>query len=314
MSNLFEPFIKESGIVILDGALATELESRGANLNHPLWSAKLLSENPALIKKVHKDYLLAGANVLTTASYQASFEGFAKYGYDKQAATALLQLSVQLAVEARNEVAANFDFKGQLPLIAASVGPYGASLADGSEYRGNYGLTVEELMNFHRERMSVLLATGADLLACETIPCLEEGLALTLLLKEFPGAKAWISYSCKDGEQVCSGALFSECVALANNCEQVIATGVNCTPPQYVQSLIQLAASASDKPLLAYPNKGEVWDAAHKCWLSGTKSAHFTQDAINWFKAGATLIGGCCQTSPADIAELKNYFSAINKN
>jgi homocysteine S-methyltransferase len=224
-----------------------------------------------------------------------------------------MQLSVQLAVDARNEMANNQDFKGQLPLIAASVGPYGASLANGSEYRGGYGLTVKELMDFHRERMSVLVASGADLLACETIPCLEEGLALTLLLKEFTGVKAWISYSCKDGEHVCNGTLFSECVALANDCEQVIATGVNCTPPQYVQSLIQLAAKATDRPLLAYPNKGEIWDSAHKCWLPGTKSAHFTQDAIGWFNAGATLIGGCCQTSPADIAELKNYFSTNNK-
>jgi homocysteine S-methyltransferase len=314
MSNLLTPFIKESGIVILDGALATELESRGADLNHPLWSAKLLSENPNLIKEVHKDYLLAGANVLITASYQASFEGFAKYGYSKQEATALMQLSVQLAIEARDEVAVIHDFNGHLPLIAASVGPFGASLADGSEYRGDYGLTVEELMNFHRERMRVLVAAGADLLACETIPCFEEGLALALLLKEFPDVKAWISYSCKDGEHVCSGTAFSECAALANDCKQVIATGVNCTPPQYVQSLIQLAAKATKKPLLAYPNKGEVWDAAHKCWLPGTVSANFTQDAITWFTAGATLIGGCCQTSPADIAALKNYFATINTN
>ena len=312
MVKLFEPFIKNCGVVILDGAMATELEKHGADLNHALWSAKLLTENPSLIKQVHLDYLKAGADVITTASYQASFDGFAKQGYAKEKAIELMQLATRLAIEARDEVLGSDSSRGSLPLIAASVGPYGASRADGSEYRGDYGLSIEELMLFHRERMNVLAASGADFLACETIPCPEEAIALINLLKEFPDVKAWISFSCKNETAVCSGVNFAECVALANASEQVIAVGMNCTPPQFVESLVRIAVTVSKKPVIAYPNKGEIWDAQNKCWLPGSAHTDFTTEAIRWRNAGATLIGGCCRTSPEDIKQLRQVL-CINK-
>ncbi len=313
MVQLFEPFIKHGGVVILDGAMATELEKHGADLNHTLWSAKLLTENPSLIKRVHLDYLKAGADVITTASYQASFDGFAKQGYTKEKAIELMNLATILAIEAREEALRNDFVKSPLPLVAASVGPYGASLADGSEYRGDYGLSIEELMSFHRERMKVLAASGADLLACETIPCPEEAIALINLLKEFPGIKAWISFSCKNETSVCSGAAFAECIALTNVSEQVIAVGVNCTPPQFVESLVRIAVAVSNKPVLAYPNKGETWDAQNKCWLRETKDTDFISEAIGWLNAGAALIGGCCRTSPEDIKLLREALYTKSK-
>ena len=295
----------QCGVVILDGAMATELEKRGANLNHTLWSAKLLIEDPSLIKAVHMDYLKAGADIITTSSYQASFSGFSKQGYTHERAKELMLLSTSLALQARKEILERKTNPGPKPLIAASVGPYGASLADGSEYRGDYQLSVDELMDFHRERMKLLAESGADLLACETIPCPEEAIALIRLLAEFPNARVWLSFSCKDHQSVSDGTPFAECVALAGDVDQVLAIGLNCTPPQFAESLVTIARKASNKPILVYPNKGERWDAQHKCWLPAEKDLDFASEAVRWKQAGATLIGGCCRSTPEDIAHLK---------
>jgi homocysteine S-methyltransferase len=304
MDEIFKPFMRAQKIVVLDGALATELEHRGANLNDSLWSAKLLSENPDLIRQVHYDYILSGANIITTASYQASYQGFMQRGYSYDEATKLMQLSVQLAKEARTLALKNTQMDVP-PLIAASIGPYGAYLADGSEYKGNYGLTQTELMDFHRPRMTVLLESGADLLACETIPCIEEALALIALLKEIPTAKAWLSFSCKNEFQTCQGDNFADCIRQINDSEQIIAVGINCTPPQYIEPLVRIAARITDKPIVVYPNKGELYDAVDKCWLPvGKDILPFSEYAQRWYAAGARLIGGCCRTRPEDIRDI----------
>ena len=306
MENVFYPFIREKGFVVLDGAMATELESRGADLNHALWSAKILKEDPKLIQSVHFDYLMAGADVITTASYQASFDGFTKQGYTKEDAIKLMKHSVVLAFEAREDAIKMKSFK-QKPLVAASVGPYGASLADGSEYRGNYGVSIEDLKTFHRYRLKILVETGADLIACETIPCIDEAIALKELFLEFPSIQAWISFSCKDEMHLSSGELLSEAVALLNDSPQIIAVGINCTSPQFIESLIKIAAIASSKLILVYPNKGEIYDPITKCWLSGTyQNSRFIDDAKKWHAAGAKIIGGCCRTTPEDIQTLQS--------
>jgi homocysteine S-methyltransferase len=327
MNSLFSPYIAHSGVVILDGALATELESRGADINDPLWSARLLIENPALIQQVHYDYLEAGADVIISASYQASFEGFARRGIAAGEAKALMQLSVELALAARRDflrdrasrinpdpgtespASPTAALAVPPPLVAASIGPYGAFLADGSEYRGNYGVSIEQLMDFHRPRLAVLAESGADLLACETIPCLDEGIALVRLLKEFPSVQAWISFSCKNPEQVCDGGAFADCAALAGESGQVAAVGINCTDPRFIESLVTIASAVTDKPVLTYPNKGETWDGLHKCWVPAVEPIDFGTTASQWYKAGALLIGGCCRTTPADIRQLVRQFS-----
>jgi len=301
--------LKQQGVVILDGALATELECRGANLDDPLWSAKLLIEQPDLIRQVHYDYFVAGANVATTASYQATFPGFAQRGIDHAQAADLMRLSVQLAIDARAEFLQNSQSPvSNLPpahlLVAASVGPYGAYLHDGSEYRGDYGLSVEELIDFHRPRMAVLAASGADLLACETIPSLLEAQALVELLAEFPAMTAWLSFSCRDALHVSHGEPFANCVALANASPQIVAVGVNCTAPRFVEPLLHSVAGITDKPLLAYPNSGERWDGVHHCWLADGGTTDFAEPAQRWYAAGARLLGGCCRTSPADIGRM----------
>ncbi len=303
---ILNEFLERHGVVIIDGALATELERRGADLSDALWSAKLLIEQPDLIRQVHYDYFLAGADIAITASYQATFEGFSRRGLSADQAADLMRLSVQLACDARDEFWAKPAARHNRlrPLVAASVGAYGAYLADGSEYSGDYGLSAEALIDFHRDRMAVLVETEADLLACETIPCRIEGEALVELLAEFPQASAWLSFSCCDDSHVFHGERFSDCVRLAERSEQIIAVGVNCTPPQYVERLLWSARSVTGKPLVAYPNSGESWDSEAKCWVEGNGVTLFGEPAKRWHDAGGRLIGGCCRTRPEDIAAI----------
>lgn len=306
MSDPISEILETQAVVVLDGALATELERRGCDLNDPLWSARVLLESPHLIRDVHADYFKAGADCATTASYQASFPGFARRGLDAQQAADLMCLSVQLAIEARDAFwaePANRVGRAR-PFVAASVGPYGAFLADGSEYRGDYGLTEAELMAFHRPRMAVLATSGADLLACETIPCLLEARALLRLLEEFPGVTAWFSFSARDGAHTNHGEPITDCAALLGTHPQVAAIGVNCTAPEFVSDLIRNARAATDKPILAYPNSGETYDATHKRWDGESTCETFTAQARDWYANGARVIGGCCRTTPEHIRDL----------
>lgn len=303
MTMDIEKILERHKVIVLDGALATELEARGARLDDPLWSAKILPEQPGLIRQVHLDYFLAGADVATTASYQASFEGFRRRGLSPRQARALLHLSVELAQEARELFWSRPENRAgrMYPLVAASIGPYGAFLADGSEYRGRYGLSVPELTGWHRPRMEALLEAGPDILACETIPCPEEAEALLRLLEEFPAAWAWFSFSCRDGRHISQGELFREAVKLAEGSPQVLAVGVNCTAPRYITALLEEARRATDKPLVAYPNSGERWDASRHCWIEGEREEGFGGLPPEWYARGARLIGGCCRTGPEDV-------------
>lgn len=314
-SNILDPFLEKQGFLILDGALATELEGRGADLKDPLWSAKILLEAPELIQQVHEDYFIAGADVAITSTYQASFEGFAKKGISKKEATHLLQLSVELAINARENFWNNIanQKKRLRPLIAASIGPYGAYLADGSEYRGDYKESLKELIDFHRARIEVLANSGADLLAIETIPCLLEIEAILLALVDFPNINAWLSCSCKNETQLCSGESFAEAAAFIENATQIIAFGVNCSPPSIISSLLKIAKSKTNKPLVAYPNSGEVWNAQKHCWQENPEAPNLKNNLNNWKTAGAKIIGGCCRTNPETIRNIRKHLVVIKK-
>jgi homocysteine S-methyltransferase len=313
MHDPIHSFLAQRPIMVLDGALATELERRGANLEDPLWSAKCLIERPDLIREVHLDYFRAGADVAITATYQATFAALARRGIAGEAAARLMCEAVAAATVARDEFWTEESNRlGRLrPLVAASVGPYGAMLADGSEYRGHYAVSEAELEDFHRPRLRVLARAGADLLACETLPCLREALALARLLQEFPDACAWVSFSCRDGEHNCEGEKIGECAAHLQDYPQIVAVGVNCTPPQYVASLLRQMRATTDKPLLAYPNSGESYHAASKRWDGDSGTLHFGEQARLWFAAGARLIGGCCRTGPQEIRSVKRCLAEL---
>lgn len=306
MNNPIANILASQPLVVLDGALATELERRGCDLHDPLWSARVLMEQPTLIRDVHADYFAAGADCATTASYQATFEGFAQRGLNADEAAHLMRLSVQLAQQARDTFWADSANRTarQKPFVAASIGPYGAYLHDGSEYRGNYGLSVQDLIDFHRPRMAALVSAGADMLGCETIPCKSEAEALARLLAEFPGISAWISFSAKDSEHISEGQSLADCAAMLDDYAQIAAVGVNCTPPQYIPDLIRSAAGVTHKPLLAYPNSGEVYDASVGNWHGEATCVVYGGQAREWFAAGARVIGGCCRTTPDHIREV----------
>ncbi len=304
--NPITPFLEQQRAVILDGALATELERRGADLRDPLWSAKLLLENPGLIRQVHYDYFAAGADVATTASYQATIAGLAQRGLDREQAANVLRLSVALAQQARDEFWQDVAHRqGRLkPLVAASIGCYGAYLHDGSEYRGDYGLSVQQLLDWHRPRIAILADSGADLLACETVPCLIEAEALVKLLSEYPSMPAWLSFSCQDESRLCHGESFADAVQLANAAANIVAVGVNCTAPRHIDGLLDSVADIARKPLVVYPNSGETWDAERHCWQGTAAEPDWRECVVLWQRAGARLIGGCCRTTPATIRQI----------
>ena len=311
MSALRERLAR-GGVLVLDGALATELERRGADLKDPLWSAKLLIERPELIREVHLDYFRAGADVATSASYQATFEGFVRRGIGRDEAAALMRRSVELACAARDEFWSDPANRAgrERPLVAASVGPYGAMRADGSEYRGYPEVTQAALADWHRPRLEVLAAAGADFLACETIPAPQEAAAIASLLPALRGADgrpvdAWIAFSCRDGAHVCQGERFADAVAALDGRPGVAAIGVNCSAPEHVALLVAQARAATALPIVVYPNSGERWDGAARCWHGERDAADFAAQAMRWRNAGARLLGGCCRTGPQEIRALR---------
>lgn len=304
MKSPFEPFLKARGVAILDGALATELEARGADLNNPLWSAKALLETPDLIRSIHYNYYQVGADVATSASYQASFAGFAAQGISATKAKELIKLSVQLASDARDAFWTDTG-KNELPrpIVAASVGCYGAHLHNGAEYRGDYGLSLLQLLDFHRPHFEVLAQSGADVIGCETVPCLLEAEAFVRLFEEFPDTPAWVSFSCKDQQHVSHGERLADCLNLVLNSPQVVAAGINCTAPKYVSDLLRTAAGIK-QPLIVYPSSGEQWDPVKLEWLPKGNGPDIETCIQEWYVLGARILGGCCRTTPATIRHL----------
>ena len=283
------------GPVVLDGGLATQLEDAGHDLSSALWSARLLRDDPAAVVAAHAAYAAAGAQVATTASYQASGRGFAAAGLDAAGTEALLRRSVELAREGAPE-----------SWVAGSVGPYGAMLADGSEYTGGYvdDVGVRELRAFHRPRMAVLAEAGADVLACETVPAAAEAEALLAEAADL-GVPVWLSLTTVLGAdgvvRTRRGEPAAEVFAMAVGVPEVVAVGVNCTDPAGVPAAVAAAASAG-VPVVVYPNSGERWDAAARRW---TGPPGLPDDAVRtWLDAGARLVGGCCRIGPADIARI----------
>lgn len=286
--------VPHNTVLISDGGLATELEARGHDLSDDLWSARLLVDSPDEIVAVHEAFYRAGADIATTASYQASFDGFAERGFARGEAARLLVRSVELATTARD----NVDAGGW---VAVSVGPYGAALANGEEYQGRYGLSVAQLADWHRPRLEVLVSAQPDVLALETVPDVDEAEALAGLVGEF-GTPAWLSYTIAGGHTR-AGQPLEQAFAVAADVPEIVAVGVNCSAPADVLGAIEVARRVSGKPVIVYPNSGEEWEPSRRTWI-GT-SGFDANAATQWAAAGANIIGGCCRVSPADIAAIR---------
>jgi homocysteine S-methyltransferase len=288
----------------IDGGLSGELEKRGHNLADKLWSARLLRDDPAAIAQVHQDYVAAGGRVIITASYQASRAGFVATGMTETQADDLMRLSITLA----KDVAAKAPEK---VWVAASVGPYGAVLGGGQEYVGNYGVAHEDLVKFHRERIEVLASANPDVLACETIPDLDEVRALVEVLADYPLIPAWITMSAQDGASTCAGQGIGHLAEIVKDCESIVAVGVNCTMPEHVTSLLYKLSAKTSLPLVVYPNAGRVWDGENKCWIGEGHTTLPSKIVKEWVSAGATLIGGCCGLGPDAITQLDNDLAQL---
>ncbi len=290
-------------VLLLDGGLASELERAGHDLNDPLWSARILIDDPGAITSVHRAFLEAGADCITTATYQATFEGMAARGIAAPDAERILGGAVDLAIRARDR----FGVGGTrpLPLVAASVGPYGAFLADGSEYRGDYGIGPVALTDFHRRRWQLLAGTAAEVMLCETLPALEEARVLAALARESVPKPVWFSFTCRDDARISDGTPITEVAAWAEECREAAAVGVNCTAPNLLPTLIAKLASVTSKPILAYPNGGGYWDAVAKRWDRAERSADWGRECRNWVAAGAAAVGGCCRVGPDVISTMR---------
>ncbi|XP_054820718.1 homocysteine S-methyltransferase 3-like [Prosopis cineraria] len=334
-SFVFTDFLHQcGGYAVIDGGFATELEGHGADLNDPLWSAKCLLVSPHLVRRVHLDYLNAGASIIITGSYQATIQGFEAQGLSEEEGENLIRRSVELAREARDIYydrctidSSDFIRDGRYwrrpILIAASVGSYGAYLADGSEYSGDYGdtVTVETLKDFHRRRVKILVDAGADIIAFETIPNKLEAqvfsysiyvrLHYSSLDEEGIDIPAWLSFSCRDESKVASGDSILECASIAESCKQVVAVGVNCTAPRFIHGLVSSITKVTSKPVLAYPNSGETYDPETKTWkkICGVVHEDFVSYIGKWREAGASLFGGCCRTTPDTVRGIAKALS-----
>ncbi len=303
-SYRFEQFLERAAPLILDGGLATELEAQGYGLSSELWSAELLLNNPQAIINAHRAYLDAGANCTISASYQATEQGFMSVGLSASDARQLIVQSVQLAKTARDDFLRDNLNATFTPLVAASIGPYGAALADGSEYTGDYDIDDEGLIEFHRQRLAWLDASDADVLACETIPGLAEARVLCQLLLDV-ATPAWVSFSCRDEKHCSDGTPIRECVALFNGHPRVLAVGINCTSPAYIDALIaEVKAATSQLAIVVYPNSGERYEASSNGWYGTCSPIECGAAAVNWRDSGASIIGGCCRMGPAHIAEI----------
>ena len=278
-------------MIKLDGGLSTALENNGNKLTTSLWTGELIRTNPAQITKAHLDFINAGAQIIITSSYQLSYTGCGARGWSEDETNQALIASTLLAKNAVIE-------SGKSVKVAASVGPYGASLADGSEYKGNYGVSKQVLKDFHAKRLEILISTSPDYLALETMPDTFEVEVLLDLLNDCP-IPFWISYSCKEGNQTNAGQDFQSAVDLA---QSAMAVGINCTKPELITDLLRSAKS--DKPYVVYPNSGRVWDAENKVW-TGSASIGFSDELVSqWIKAGAEIVGGCCGIGAAEIEQL----------
>ncbi len=301
--------LDQRDFLVLDGGLASELERQGHDLDHELWSARFLIEDPDSIAAVHRAYLEAGADVITTAAYQASLPGLRAVGLsDREARTTYME-ALRIARRVCDE------FPDPARYVAASIGPYGAYLADGSEYRGNYEATNKELEAFHRPRIELLAEAtargeGPDVLAVETIPSLDEAALILRLLKEHPELSAWFAFSCLE-TRTCEGQPIEECAKLVEEAGQVLAVGVNCSAPGDVPELLARLLAASSKPLVCYPNSGEEYDAKTRSWSGDNVLSCDSEAPREWVRRGAKLIGGCCRTTPGDIEQLAKMRGAV---
>jgi homocysteine S-methyltransferase len=309
--NCIEKSLEKFPFIVLDGGLATELEKKGFKLNDRLWSARLLAESPEAIRDIHLSYLYAGADCVITSSYQATLSGFMNEGFSRKKSKELIASSYTIAKEAIDIFSrTNRDNQSRPePFIAASAGCYGAYLANGSEYRGDYSLSKKEYMDFHRERLDILLEAGAGLVAFETFPSFDEAAAVSDLMDEYAEVNYWIVFTIKDHIHTSHGDILADCIRMLSGKKNLSGTGINCSQPEFVSPAIGLL----DKTInfVVYPNSGEHFYTDCSCWRDDHEASDYSQLAAEWYERGAKVIGGCCRTGPDDIRKISEFRNSL---
>ncbi|MFM8351605.1 MAG: homocysteine S-methyltransferase [Actinomycetales bacterium] len=298
--------------VLLDGGLSTQLGA--TDISGPLWTARAVLEAPQRVQQAHGEFLQAGAEILITGSYQVSRLGFTRAGYRTADADHALRNSVALARAAVDRYVSSSPTtrtQRREPLVAASVGPYGAILHDGSEYVGNYGVGMRQLRDFHRERVDLLAQAEPDLLAIETIPDLREVTVLVEVLAEYPHLAATVSCTLRDAGHLSAGQRLEELHAFTR--DQIVALGVNCCPPELVPAAVGTLRSVTTRSVIAYPNVGATWQASSERWIprEGITAEGLAAGHAVLAEPVADLVGGCCGTQAGDIAELRKHVEAL---
>ncbi|TDM48533.1 homocysteine S-methyltransferase [Macrococcoides goetzii] len=283
----------QQDIVILDGGFGTTVEQFGYDVKHELWSSNLLQSNPEAVYKVHQAFVDSGAEIILTNTYQASVQSFLNIGITKDEARAYLEKAVELATRAADDKA----------IVAGSLGPYGAMLGNGSEYTGDYRETEADYIQYHKERLDILIEAGVNVFAFETIPNIEEIKAVKTLLRDYPSIEAWVSVTLKDSNHLSDGTPLEEVIRVVNEIDNVFAFGVNCTSVKVIDGAVDKLIALSDKPLMLYPNGGRKYDAVKKIWID-QHDASLVEAAVRWKEKGVKMIGGCCQVGPEEISEL----------
>ncbi|KAJ3653766.1 hypothetical protein Zmor_013001 [Zophobas morio] len=305
----------DNDIVVLDGGFATQLSCHVSQQidGDVLWSARFLATDKEAVIDAHLDFLRAGADLVMTNSYQASIGGFVEHLHlTKEESYDLIKESVALARTACERYQKEFP-NSPAPMIVGSVGPYGASLHDGSEYSGSYAKStpVDTMRQWHIPRIKALVEAGVDLLALETIPCrIEAEMLVDLLKKEFPDTKAWLAFSVsQDGKSLAYGENFQETArhCYEMNPSQLVAVGVNCVAPRLVESFI--SGINKDRrnpiPLVVYPNSGESYKV-ELGWIDRDKCEPVDTYVQRWLDLGVTWVGGCCRTYATDVSRIRH--------
>lgn len=288
---------------VLDGGLSFPLEEKKIRMNTNLWTAELLISKPELIREVHINYIDSGAKIITTSSYQASFKSLKKRGYSEIQSKNIILKSVEIV----EEIKKNYNNK---IIIAASIGPYGSYLADGSEYVGNYDINEETFFDFYKKKVDLLDSSSADVLAFETIPSYKEAKVISKILKETK-KQSWISFSCKNQKEISDGTKLEKCCEYLNNHSKIFGVGVNCTSPKYISKLISiLKRKLKNKKIIIYPNSGEIYDGKNKNWI-GNSNITFESYIDEWLNLGVDILGGCCRVGTKEIKKIKDKIDLI---
>ena len=281
---------------LIDGGLSTAIERLGGDVSGQLWTAGLAVTDPDKLLAAHRSFVEAGAEVIATASYQCDARAFESFGYDATRGRRVLADMTALARRAT---------QGTSTRVAASVGPFGASLANGSEYTGRYGVEWSVVEHYHREKLRILVDSGPDLVAVETIPLAREAQLIADLLVEYGAPPTWFSFGCADAHRTYGNDDLGVAVRGVSDYPNLVAVGVNCVAPATVSGALRTIRQAiGDRPLIAYPNHGRVWDAVARTWTGDDATASIDDSVDEWVSLGARFVGGCCGVGPTEIARL----------